>query len=68
MAIVQIPIPAEWIKGRNFVIEFDTDRVSGVEMIRDLADAGSDRKELTGANRVTFKFDNFADAPRWVEV
>jgi hypothetical protein len=68
MAIIRVPIPDAWIDGRNFVIEFDSDNLSGVEMIRDLADVGEGRKEFTGDNRVTFKFNNFADAPRWVEV
>jgi hypothetical protein len=67
MAIVRIPVPGAWVKDKRYVIEFDSDKMTGVEMTRGMVDIGG-QQEFDGTNRITLKFDNFADAPRWVEV
>lgn len=64
MALIRIPVP-----GAKHVIEFDSDKIAGIEMPREVADVPGEpgRRELPGPNALILRFATLDDAPKWVE-
>ncbi|HTX49209.1 MAG TPA: hypothetical protein VME40_07450 [Caulobacteraceae bacterium] len=65
MTLIRIPVP-----GTEHVIEFDSDKITGVETPREVADmlaAEPGRAYYPGPNRLTLHFATLDDAPKWVE-
>ena len=63
--LIRIPVP-----GVEYVIQFDTDRITAVETPREIADvlAGEPgRAHFPGPNALILRFATLDDAPKWVE-
>jgi hypothetical protein len=63
-ALTRIQIP-----GCEYALEFDTDKITGVELPRDVVDVPGQpgRREMPGPSRLILHFATLDDAPRWVE-
>ena len=62
--LITIPVP-----GVEYALEFDSDKITGVETPRDVADVPGmpGRRELPGPNRLILHFATLDDAPKWVD-
>jgi len=67
--LTRIPVPGAVVSGTQYVLEFDSDKIAGVDMSRPIMDVPGDpgRKEFTGGASLTLHFADLADAPKWVE-
>lgn len=66
--IIRIPVPDV-----KFALEFDSDKITGVETPREVVDVtlgadGSRRFELAGPNSLILHFATLDDLPKWVEI
>lgn len=71
MAIVRIPIPEAWAEradGKHYAIEFDTEKIYGIDMNRDLIPDGEGGKTFAGTSQLIFRFEKLDDVPKWIEV